>query len=101
MIKENIKNGEWIDGIPSPLVSPCLLCGCKVNFDYTVDDSFWTRIVPLEYKLGVICLKCLDTLATIKGENVCDHILNLYWCGDNKTLKLIPHSLFLYDKYIL
>lgn len=74
----------------------CSNCGCKVNFDYIVSDSFWDEIVPPEHRLNVICLRCLDEMATLKGEDICDHIETVYYLGVNKTMRLTPKVMFSY-----
>ena len=93
-----IEKGKWIGGIPDKLIGPCVICGCRVDFDYKVDDSFWERISPPNYKRDVICLRCLDIIATTKGENVCNYIESVFYTGEGKTMELLGDILYLYDK---
>lgn len=93
-----IKERTWIDAIPDKLILPCSICGCRVDFDYVVDDDFWSKIVPIQHQQQVICLNCLDILATQKGENVCEHIETVFYCGEDKTIQLSPDVLYLYKK---
>lgn len=93
-----IKKDHWIDAVPDGLDLPCSICGCRVDFDYHVDDEFWEKMVPRAYKLGVICLRCLDVMATLKGENVCEHLENVFFCGENKTILLSPNCVYIYNK---
>ena len=74
--------------------NPCSVCGCRVDFDYIVSNTFWDMIVPHKYHLKVVCLHCLDEMATEKGEDICDHIENIYYSGVNKTMKLTPKVMF-------
>jgi hypothetical protein len=92
-----IKEGEWIDALPDKLILPCSLCGCRVDFDYHVDDTFWNMIVPKEHHLNVVCLNCLDVMATQKGENIGEHIEKVYYCGEGKTIDLLKRSVYLYN----
>lgn len=94
----NIKKDEWIDAIPDKLICPCSICGCRVDFDYVVDDDFWAFIVPQEYRLDVLCLRCLDIIAKRKGENVCDYIERIYYCGEGKTMELLRNNLYLFNR---
>lgn len=95
---KNIPEGTWPDAIPDKLISPCSVCGCRVDFDYHVDDDFWNEIVPYEHKHNVVCFHCLDIMATSLGENICDHVQQIYYCGEKKTMLLNGEILYLYEK---
>ena len=60
---------DWIDALPDKSALPCSICGCRVDFDYIVEDFFWDKIIPQKHKLNVVCLNCLDVLAKQKDEN--------------------------------
>jgi len=96
MIDGNTVN--WIDSLPDKLLLPCSICGCRVDFDYIVDDFLWNEVVPKQHKLNVVCLNCLDVLATEKGENVCEHIKRMFYCGEEKTMTLFCGPTFHYQK---
>lgn len=95
-IKSDVVN--WIDSLPNKLLSSCSICGCRVDFDYTVEDFLWDKVVPKKHKLNVVCLNCLDVLATEKGENVCEHIKKIFYCGEEKTMILFCGPTFHYKK---
>lgn len=92
-----VKN-EWPDSIPDKLVLPCSVCGCRVDFDYLVDDDFWNKIVPIIHRRNVVCLRCLDRMATTFEENICTHIQPICFCGEGKTIILNPVMAYVYVK---
>jgi len=87
---------EWIGGISDGLTLPCALCGHIPHFDYRVDDKFWNCIVHESIGLGVVCLSCLDKLATAAGLDVADHIEDLQFTGMGKTIVFAPEKTYYY-----
>ena len=88
---------KWLGGISDGLTLPCALCGNIPHFDYRVDDKFWKLIVHKKYKLGVVCLSCLDKLATAARLDVTDHIENLQFTGIGKTIVFVPEKVYYYE----
>lgn len=98
MKEYHVKRGEWPDDVPvsDGLTLPCRICHKKLKFDYTVDDDFWKRVVDQRHKNKVICLLCLDKLASVKGENVAKHLIRVQFIGVGKTINLLPDKVFYY-----
>lgn len=95
MKKIQIKD-KWPEGISDGLRLKCQNCGHLPYIDYNVDDDFWQNVVPKEMKLGVICFRCLDKMATKKGLDVANHLLRFQFTGDGKTIELTPKRVFYY-----
>jgi len=95
-IKEIYIKSKWIGGISDGLTLQCYLCKRIPKFDFTIEDSFWNKIVPKKYRLGIICLPCLDKLATEKGENVAIYLERIQFTGIGKTILLKPEKIFYY-----
>lgn len=83
-----------INHFASGLVLPCIKCGAKVPFDYVVENDFWASIdMPDEWKPNVLCLPCLDELATAQGKSVHEALLLVYFTGKANTSVLIPNTI--------
>lgn len=81
--------------ISDGLVLPCAMCGKgKIQFDYTVTDELWRDVVPVEMRLGVICLPCLDKLAKENGADLGANIISLQFTGQDITIKFLPHNVY-------
>ena len=96
MEKINIQKGVWAEGISDGLTIPCGRCKNHTDFDYTITDELWKEIVPQHLKLGVICLSCLDTMATEKGIDISNFLERVQFTGTKKTIELIPKRVFYY-----
>ena len=94
--KEHFIN--WIDALPDKSILHCSICGCRVDFDYIVEDFLWDKVVPKKHKRNVVCLNCLDVLAKEKAENVCEHIKKIFYCGEGKTMTLFHGPTYHYKK---
>jgi len=95
---KTIHRGKWIGGIPDSLTLPCGICGKKVDYDFQVDDELWDNIVPKKYRRGVLCLKCLDLLASKQNIDISKHLKKVYYCGENKTIELKPGIEYRWEK---
>ena len=90
-----IMERELPPSISDGLILPCAKCGQeKVQFDYTVTDGLWQDVVPVEMRLGVVCLPCLDKLAKEKKADLGANIISLQFTGQDMTIKFIPHSVY-------
>lgn len=97
LIKEKFMTRKaWIPGISDGLTLRCHYCHEVPQFDYTVDDPFWRKIVPERYRLGVVCLPCLDKLAKEKGELISGHLLEVQFTGRGETIILKPTEVYFY-----
>lgn len=92
----NIDENNWIAGVSDGLTLPCEICGKIPKWDYRVDDDFWRKVVPDKYRLGVICLGCLDKLASKKGLDIAKHLIDVQFTGLGKTIELTPHKIYYY-----
>lgn len=85
--KRVIKNGDqWPGGVTDGLVLKCGICDELPYIDYNVTNDFWNEVVPEKHRLGVICLKCLDKIATEIGYDVSDYIIRLQFTGNKKSI---------------
>lgn len=91
-----ISKGNWIAGVSDGLTLPCGICGKIPKWDYRVEDSFWRKVAPDEHRLGVICLECLDKLASEKGLDIAKHLIDVQFTGLGKTIELKPVKIFYY-----
>lgn len=89
---------SWPGGVSNGLVLPCSGCGTKPRFDYNVDDAFWRQVVPDSQRLGVLCLPCLDALASAKGLWVHQHLRQVQFTGERATIVLVPAITFRHSK---
>lgn len=96
-MKKIIIKDKWPDGISDGLSLKCQRCGHLPYIDYNVTDVFWKKVVPEELRLGVICLRCLDELATQIDENVANYLIRLQFTGKGKTLEMTPKQVFYYS----
>ena len=56
---------NWPNGISDRLELSCGICGKEnINIDYIVNDKYWKKIVPENFRLGVVCLDCIIGLTT-------------------------------------
>jgi len=100
MIKRiRLRRDQWEPGVSDGLTLPCAVCGVIPKFDYNVDNDFWKKAVEEKDRLGVVCLSCLDDLATLKGLDVSEHLIEVQFTGNGKTIVLIPAKVFLYPKF--
>lgn len=87
---------QWPDAICDGLSLPCQLCGLIPDFDYRVTDWLWREVVTDNLKRGVICLPCLDVIATASGLNVNNHLEEVQFTGRGKTVVLKPTAVYYY-----
>jgi len=98
-MKKLISKESWIGGVSDGLILPCSICGIEnIQFDYSVNNDLWQKVVPKEYILSVVCLPCLDKLAKKAGLNIGDHIETLQFIGINETIEFIPSNIFYYNR---
>lgn len=88
---------ELPGGISDGLNLLCSICHSKVVWDYTVSDDFWEEVAPAEFRRDVICLYCLDELASAEGLNVGEHLEDLQFVGVDKTVAFIPTQIYTYE----
>ncbi|OEU66285.1 MAG: hypothetical protein BA863_10330 [Desulfovibrio sp. S3730MH75] len=93
-----IKKDTWIEALPDRLVLPCSVCGCRVDFDYTINDAFWKKVVSSKYIRDVVCLHCLDVMAVAKRENIHEHLEKIHYCGEGKTIELCANTVYFEEK---
>ena len=84
----------WPATISDGLELKCECCKNPTNFDYHVDDKFWKDVVPTNNVRDVICLSCLDFLATKMGRSVCNHLQEVQFTGIDMTILLMPTVTF-------
>jgi len=92
----NITKKKWIPGISDGLTLPCRKCKRVPKFDYKVDDEFWRMVVDQKDRVHVICLPCLDKMATKKGLDLAPHLIDVQFTGIRKTIELLPSRIFYY-----
>lgn len=97
-VNKTIISNTWPEGISNGLTLSCSVCHKQVFFDYLVDDKFWQEVVPKEYRLNVVCLPCLDKLATENGLDVADHLGSIQFTGIGKTIVYLPSQVYYYKK---
>lgn len=98
MKKYYLKRETWKPGISDGLTLSCGICGCTPKFDYIVDDTFWKEVAPEKDRLGVICLPCLDKLASDQGLDISTYLESVQFTGIGKTIELLPHRVFYYEQ---
>lgn len=81
---------EWPDAVSDGLTLRCACCGRVPRFDYRIRDAEWEATVPEFYRRGVVCLPCLDCLATARGVDVSGAIEEVQFTGIGKTVVLRP-----------
>ena len=91
--------GKWPEGISDGLILPCAICKCWVMFDYNVDDAFWSLTVPIHIRRDVVCLPCLDTLASAMGLDIATNLRQVQFTGIGKTIVLLPEKTFYHNEY--
>ena len=87
---------KWPEAISDGLILPCQLCGTVPHLDYLVDDEFWTSVVPPSISRGVVCLSCLDRLASDSGMDVAEHLKSIQFTGIGKTIVMLPDRAYYY-----
>ena len=81
----------WPPGISDGLMLPCAVCGLHPKFDFHVTDECWRAVVAdAEYRLGVVCLPCFDQMATDKGIDMSEALVDIQFTGIGKTIILKP-----------
>ena len=85
---------EWPDAISDGLTLKCQCCGHLPYVDYGVDDETWKMIVPKYMRLGVVCFRCLDELATEKNIDITNHLIRFQFTGIGKTIEMTPTRVF-------
>lgn len=85
---------EWPGGISDGLTLPCRCCGGVVSFDYQVEDAFWLEVVPKGWQRDVLCLRCLDAMATAAKKDISEYLINVQFTGIGKTVILTPERVF-------
>jgi hypothetical protein len=97
MIEHIIITDKWPEAISDGLTLSCPYCGLIPHIDYRVDDVFWKKVVPKEYRTGVVCLSCLDRIASEVGEDISYHLIETQFTGLNKTLIMKLIKTYHYD----
>lgn len=87
----------WPEAVSDGLTLECPYCGCVPAFDYHVDEEFWAAVVPRVARLGVVCLPCLDRLATEIGMDVSGHVERIQFTGIRKTVEMVPVRIVRYE----
>jgi uncharacterized protein (AIM24 family) len=59
----------------------CKKCGVRDGLNFTVSDSTWKSVVPLELRKKVICLACFDILAAEREVDYHHSLSGLYFAG--------------------
>lgn len=95
---KQLSKGNWEPSVSDGLNLPCSVCGVVPVFDYHIDDETWEKIAPKAHHLDVICLACLDKLASQKGINISGHLEFIDFCGKNKTIRLVPIEAYHYKE---
>lgn len=89
-------DGDWPAGISDGLIPHCAICNQRQWIDYTVDDEFWTNVIPRCIENKVVCLDCLDMLATLIGLDVTNSLLSVQFTGREKTIVLAKEKVYYY-----
>ena len=97
-MKKIIVTDKWPEAISDGLVGRCKICGELPYIDYLVYDNFWKMVVPPQYKLDVVCLSCLDRLASKMGLDISENIECIHYTGINKTIVLLPKEVYYYNR---
>ena len=72
----------------------CKLCGRADGIDFQITDNVWKQISG-QFKNSVLCLRCFDYLANVKGIEYLDSIDDeVCFVGDaaNFTFKIVSRS---------
>lgn len=96
-MKKIVVGEMWPAAISDGLLLPCSCCGLLPHFDYHVDDGFWSLVVPPAFQRDVVCLFCLDKLATSIGADLADHLRDVQFTGVGKTIVLLPVRAYYYE----
>ena len=65
-------------------------CSLRVPFDSHVADDFWRQYVTNDkWRRDVLCLPCLDEIASKAGGNVLDALELVYFSGLHGTLAFV------------
>lgn len=91
-------NSQWPESLSDGLTIPCSHCGEIPRFDYIVDDSIWATLVPKENRTGVVCLPCLDALASRRGIRIASHVRKIEFTGTGATVRCEPTLVHEYDR---
>ena len=89
---------DWPGGVSDGLTLPCRRCGVVPKFDCHVDGDFWRAVVPKDWRLDVVCLPCLDVMATEMGLDVAAALRSVQFTGIGKTVLLGPAYTHYYRK---
>lgn len=65
----------------------CKACGRPDKFNFHVPDKIWEAVVPPPYRSLVVCLSCFDCFAHDKQIDFATTIRDLYFAGDQATLR--------------
>lgn len=52
----------WPEAISDGLTLPCSYCLRVPDVDWRTTDEEWARVVPRQYRLGVVCLACFVSM---------------------------------------
>jgi len=96
-----LTRGNWIAGVSNGLLLTCRICKKLPKFDYKVDDAFWKKVVEKKDRTWVICLPCLDKLASNKGLDVAKHLIDIQYTGIGKTIELMPTKIYYYKEEVI
>lgn len=67
----------------------CKACWNADGFNFHVPDEVWESVVPVELRDHVVCLRCFDQLALLAGVEYAGRLGEIYFAGDQATLKLL------------
>ena len=98
--REKIPKGTWVSGVPdrsNVFPTRCKICKRTVNFQFYVDDETWKAVVPPYYRRFLICLECTDKLCVEQGIDIAEHLLDVWYCGVDKTILLDPEKEYYWD----
>jgi len=84
------RGDAWPEAVSDGLSLPCTLCRRQLDFGFMVTDEIWRRVVPLGIRRDVLCLHCLDRLATDEGIDISACLMSVQYIGIGKTIILLP-----------
>ena len=84
-------------GVSDELVRSCAVCNKKIDWDFTIKDSVWKKVVPKSLRQNVICLTCLCKMAEKKEIDISQNMERVQFTGGkNFTIEFVPSNIFVY-----
>jgi len=90
---------KWIESVSDGLRLRCPYCKKIPDIDYIVDGKIWNELIPKKYRYGVVCLRCIDKLASEQGIDITNYIKKIYFIGEYKTLELKLSKIYYWKKF--